>query len=256
MNKADYEIELKKLQLELVYLQEWVKQQSLKVLVIFEGRDAAGKGGVIKAITARLNPRVVKIVALSKPSDKERSQWYFQRYVEHLPAEGELVLFDRSWYNRAGIEKVMGFCTDQEHEEFLRACPEFEGMLMRSGTILLKYWFSVSDDEQEKRFKERLSNPLKRWKFSEMDLHSRGRWIEYSKAKDAMFAYTDTMQSPWFVVDAEDKRSARLNCIEHILKQIPYKKITYPNIQLPAIDRQGYVRPPMHQQQHVNKKHK
>lgn len=256
MNKTDYDVELKKLQVELVYLQEWVKQQSLKVLVIFEGRDAAGKGGVIKTIAARLNPRVVKIAALAKPSDRERSQWYFQRYVEHLPSAGELVLFDRSWYNRAGIEKVMGFCTSEEHEDFLRACPDFERMLIRSGTLIVKYWFSVSDEEQELRFKGRLNNPLKRWKFSDMDLHSRDKWVEYSRAKDAMFAHTDTKQSPWFVVDAEDKRAARLNCIAHLLKQIPYKKISYPDIQLPPINRQGYIRPPLHEQQHVEKKYK
>lgn len=253
MKKARYLCELKKLHVELVKLQEWVVHQGLKVVVIFEGRDAAGKGGVISAMTTRLNPRVVRIAALSKPSDREKTQWYFQRYVAHLPCAGEIVLFDRSWYNRAGVEKVMGFCSDDEYEDFLRACPEFERMLVRSGTILIKYWFSVSDEEQEARFKERLSNPVKRWKFSDMDLESRDKWVEYSKAKDAMFAHTDTKMCPWFVVDAEDKRSARLNCISHFLKQIDYQGIDYSVPSLPPIDRKGYMRPPHHEQNFVPK---
>jgi polyphosphate kinase 2 len=211
------------LQLELVKLQEWIKTRGLKVVVIFEGRDAAGKGGVIKRISESLNPRICRIEALGKPTEKEESQWYFQRYIDRLPSAGEMVLFDRSWYNRAGVEKVMGFCTDDEYQEFLRACPEFENMLIRSGIILIKYWFSVSDEEQEHRFQDRLADPAKRWKLSPMDLESRSRWIEYSKAKDIMFAHTDTETSPWYVVNADIKKHARLNCMRHLLKQIPYE---------------------------------
>ncbi len=248
LDNQTYETALKKLQLELVYLQEWVAQQGLKVVVLFEGRDAAGKGGVIKRITEPLNPRVCRVVALSKPSDREKTQWYFQRYVAELPAAGEIVLFDRSWYNRAGVERVMGFCSEEEYEEFLRSCPEFERMLIRSGIILLKYWFSVSDEEQEKRFRSRLSDPKKRWKFSEMDLHSRSQWAEYSRAKDEMFAYTDIKQSPWYVVESDDKKRARLNCIAHLLEQIPYQKIEHPAIELPEISTAGYVRAPFHEQ--------
>ncbi|BDX06598.1 polyphosphate kinase 2 [Planctobacterium marinum] len=244
MKKQRYEKELKKLQLELTYLQDWVVRTGLKVVVLFEGRDAAGKGGAIKAITARLNPRVVKIAALGKPSDREKTQWYFQRYTQYLPAAGEIVLFDRSWYNRAGVEKVMGFCTEQEYQDFLVSCPVFENMLLRSGIVLVKYWFSVSDEEQEKRFKERLSNPLKRWKFSEMDLEARKRWVEYSKAKDAMLEHTDTESSPWYIVNADCKKSARLNCISHLLEQIDYRKINHEEIILPEIDREAYKRPP------------
>lgn len=253
MKKADYERELKILQTQLVFLQEWVTKQKLKVIVLFEGRDAAGKGGVIKAITQRLNPRVVRIAALAKPSDREKTQWYFQRYVAHFPAAGEIVLFDRSWYNRAGVERVMGFCSEEEYEDFLRATPMFEQMLMRSGIIVLKYWFSVSDEIQEERFLERLSNPLKRWKFSEMDLASRSRWVEYSKAKDMMFAYTDTKHCPWYVVDADDKRAARLNCITHLLQQIPYETPQLTPVDLPPISREGYIRPPQEEQQFVPK---
>lgn len=254
MKKALYESELKKLHIELVKLQQWVVQQGLKVVVVFEGRDAAGKGGVISAITRRTNPRVVRIAALSKPSDREKTQWYFQRYVAHLPSAGEIVLFDRSWYNRAGVEKVMNFCSDEEYLDFLRACPEFEKMLVRSGIILIKYWFSVSDEEQESRFLERLNNPVKRWKFSDMDLLSRDKWVEYSKAKDDMFAHTDTKVCPWFVVDAEDKRSARLNCISHFLDQIKYQEINNSIPELPQINRKGYIRPPHHEQNIVPKK--
>ena len=248
MQKQAYEEELKKLQIELSHLQSWIVEHGLKVVVIFEGRDAAGKGGVIKAITQRLNPRVVKVAALAKPSDRERTQWYFQRYVAHLPCAGEMVLFDRSWYNRAGVERVMGFCSDEEYEDFLRSCPDFENMLLRSGIVLLKYWFSVSDEEQERRFKERLQNPLKRWKFSEMDLQARAKWVEYSRAKDDMFNYTDTRLSPWFVVDAEDKRAARLNCIQHLLAQIPYEPQKKKKVTLPEIDKSAYIRPPKHEQ--------
>ena len=215
LKNSVYEARLAKLQIELVKLQEWVKQQGLKVVVVFEGRDAAGKGGAIKRITECLNPRVCRVVALGTPTERERSQWYFQRYVSQLPAAGEIVMFDRSWYNRAGVERVMGFCTDEEHQEFLRSCPEFERMLVRSGITLIKYWFSINDAEQERRFRSRLKDPTKRWKLSPMDVESRQRWVEYSRAKDEMFAFTDIKQAPWFVVDADDKRRARINCISH-----------------------------------------
>jgi len=244
IKKDTYEKEIEQLQIELVHLQEWIKQQGLKVAVIFEGRDASGKGGTIKRITEKLNPRVCRVVALGIPTERERSQWYFQRYVAHLPAAGEMVLFDRSWYNRAGVERVMGFCTDQEYQDFMHSCPEFERMLIQSGIILIKYWFSVSDKEQEKRFQERLDNPIKRWKFSPMDLESRARWAEYSEAKDDMFKYTDTKNSPWYVVESDDKRRLRLNCIHHLIQQIPYKKIQHKPVKLPAIDKSGYARAP------------
>ncbi len=252
ISKGDYEKELISLHENLVDLQEWIKHEKLKVVVIFEGRDASGKGGVIKRITAPLNPRVCRVVALGVPTEREKSQWYFQRYVAHLPAAGEMVLLDRSWYNRAGVEKVMGFCTDEEYQEFLRSCPEFERMLVRSGIILVKYWFSVSDEEQEKRFNERITNPLKRWKISPMDVQSREKWLEYSKAKDEMFAYTDTKQAPWYVVNGEDKKRARLNCIHHLLQQIKYEKIEYEKIDLPDLPQyKNYVRPPMDYQTFV-----
>jgi polyphosphate kinase 2 len=247
-----YEKELGKLQVELVKLQEWVKDQGLKVVIIFEGRDAAGKGGVIKRITESLNPRNVRVVALPAPTEREKTQWYFQRYVTHLPAAGEMVLFDRSWYNRAGVEKVMGFCSEDEYREFLRSVPEFERMLVRSGIILLKYWFSVSDDEQEKRFEDRIKDPTKRWKLSPMDLQSRSKWVEYSKAKDQMFAHTDIKQVPWYVVNADDKKRARLNCIHHLLSMIPYQDLTPQPIDLPPRQKnEGYVRPPITDQSFV-----
>ena len=247
-----YEAELIKLQVELVKLQEWIKHAGLRVAVIFEGRDAAGKGGTIKRVTEHLNPRVVRIAALTAPNDRERTEWYFQRYVQELPAAGEMVLFDRSWYNRAGVERVMGFCTQDEVWEFFRTCPEFERMLIRSGIILLKYWFSVSDEEQERRFQSRLKDPLKQWKLSPMDLESRLRWVEYSKAKDEMFAYTDTKDSPWWVVDAEDKRRARLNTIHHLLSGIPYEDVLPKDLELAARPpEKGYVRPPMESQTFV-----
>ncbi len=249
--KQRYERELVRLQLELVKLQEWVRHEGLKVVVIFEGRDAAGKGGVIKRITESLNPRVCRVVALAAPTERERTQWYFQRYVAHLPAAGEMVLFDRSWYNRAGVERVMGFCTEQEYQEFVRACPEFERMLIRSGIILIKYWFSVSDAEQESRFQRRIDDPTRRWKLSPIDLKSRELWVEYSRAKDEMFHYTDTRQSPWYVVEADDKRRARLNCISHLLSQIPYQDLTPEPIVLPPRRDSGYVRPPMSEQTFV-----
>ncbi|MBW9259644.1 MAG: polyphosphate kinase 2 [Candidatus Thiodiazotropha sp. (ex. Lucinisca nassula)] len=249
-----YEKELFKFQLELVKLQEWIKHKGLKVVVIFEGRDAAGKGGVIKRITQHLNPRICRVVALPAPTEREQTQWYFQRYVPHLPAAGEMVLFDRSWYNRAGVEKVMGFCNEDEYQEFMRSCPEFERMLVRSGIILLKYWFSVSDEEQERRFQSRLEEPHKRWKLSPMDLESRSRWLEYSRAKDEMFAHTDIKQTPWFVVDSDVKKHARLNCIAHLLDQIPYEDLTPESIELPQrTENTGYVRPPITDQTFVPK---
>jgi polyphosphate kinase len=252
LSEKEYMAELAKLHIELVKLQEWIKSEGLKVVVLFEGRDAAGKGGVIKRITETLNPRFVRVVALGTPTEKEKTQWYFQRYVSHLPAAGEMVLFDRSWYNRAGVERVMGFCNEEEYREFMRACPEFERMLIRSGVILIKYWFSVSDEEQERRFQARINDPTRRWKLSPMDLESRARWIEYSKAKDEMFAHTDTKQSPWYVVNADDKKKARLNCIHHLLSMIPYKDLTPEPIVLPPRqDHSGYVRPPITDQTFV-----
>jgi len=247
-----YNAKLKELQIELVKLQEWVKAKGKKVVVIFEGRDAAGKGGVIKRITERLNPRVVKVVALGVPTEKEKTQWYFQRYVPHLPAAGEIVLFDRSWYNRAGVERVMGFCTEEEYWDFLRACPNFEKMLIRSGITIIKYWFSVSEEEQEKRFQARLKDPTKRWKLSPMDIKSRSLWVEYSKAKDDMFSYTDTKICPWYVVNADDKKRARLNTIHHLLSLIPYEDLTPEPMELPPRKKEkGYVRPPMQEQTFV-----
>jgi polyphosphate kinase 2 len=254
MNKSNYEKHLVPLQIELAKLQEWTKQTGQKIVVLFEGRDAAGKGGAIKTITAKLNPRVVRIVALTKPTERETTQWYFQRYVAHLPAAGEMVLFDRSWYNRAGVEKVMGFCTEQEYQDFLNTCPAFEDTLMKSGITLIKYWFSVSDEEQEKRFTKRLTDPIKRWKFSDMDLASRSQWVEYSQAKDDMFAHTDTDESPWFVVDADDKKAARLNCIDHLLRQVNYHSVKHLDITLPKIDRKNYQRPPHKRQRHIPKR--
>ncbi len=250
--KKVYEKELRRLQFELVKMHEWIRQEGLKVVAVFEGRDAAGKGGTIKRIVEPLNPRVVRIAALPAPTEREKSQWYFQRYVAELPAAGEMVIFDRSWYNRAGVEKVMGFCTEEEYREFLRSCPEFERMLVRSGIILIKYWFSVSDAEQERRFKGRLVDPTKRWKFSPMDLESRSRWAEYSMAKDAMFAATDIKQAPWWVVESDVKKIARLNCISHLLTQIPYGEIEHPEIVLPVLNKHsGYVRPPITDQTFV-----
>jgi polyphosphate kinase 2 len=252
LGNKEYLRKLLELQLELVKLQEWIKAEGLKVVVIFEGRDAAGKGGVIKRITECLNPRICRVAALPAPTEREKTQWYFQRYVAQLPAAGEMVLFDRSWYNRAGVERVMGFCTEEEYGEFMRSCPEFERMLVRSGIILIKYWFSVSDEEQERRFQARIDDPTKRWKLSPMDLESRSRFIEYSRAKDDMFKYTDTKQSPWYVVNSDDKKRARLNCIAHLLSMIPYEDLTPEPMKLPP--RQvdiGYVRPPITDQTFV-----
>jgi polyphosphate kinase 2 len=248
----EYEKLLLTLEIELVKLQEWVRTKKLKVVVIFEGRDAAGKGGVIKTIAGCLNPRICRIVALGIPTEKEKSQWYFQRYASELPAGGEIVLFDRSWYNRAGVEKVMGYCNEDEYEEFLRSCPEFEKMLIRSGIILIKYWFSVSDHEQENRFQDRIKDPTKRWKISPMDVDSRDKWVEYSMAKDKMFSFTDTKQSPWYVVRADDKRRARLNCIDHFLTLIPYEDLTPKPFKLPPLKHDvAYVRPPVTDQTFV-----
>ena len=253
LTKKVYETELRRLQIELVKLQEWIKERQLRVVVLFEGRDAAGKGGVIKRISQRLNPRICRIVALGTPTPKEKSQWYFQRYVAQLPAGGEMVLFDRSWYNRAGVERVMGFCTEEEYEEFKKSCPEFEQLLIRSGIILIKYWFSVSDEEQEKRFQARLMDLTKRWKLSPMDLESRNRWVEYSKAKDDMFEYSDTDESPWYVVNADNKKKARLNCIAHLLSIIPYKDLTPKATKLPKRIKapKDYQRPQLESQRFI-----
>ena len=255
-SRKEFEKLLRPLEIEMVKLQEWVKANKLRVVVIFEGRDAAGKGGVIKTIAGCLNPRICRIVALGVPTEKEKTQWYFQRYVSELPSGGEIVLFDRSWYNRAGVEKVMGFCKDGEYEEFLRSCPEFEKMLIRSGIILIKYWFSVSDKEQENRFQERIKDQTKRWKISPMDVESRDKWVEYSMAKDKMFSFTDTKQSPWFVVHADDKKRARLNCINHLLTQIHYKDLTPKPFKLPPLKHDlAYVRPPVSDQTFVPEKY-
>jgi len=248
--------ELTHLQIELIKMQEWIKQHRLRLCVLFEGRDAAGKGGVIKRITDSLNPRVCRVVALGTPTEKERGQWYFQRYAAELPSAGEIVLFDRSWYNRAGVERVMGFCSDDEYKEFMRSCPLFEEMLVRSGIILVKYWFSVNDEEQELRFQERMRNPIKRWKLSKMDVESRRHWVDYSRAKDAMFAATDTKLCPWNVVNSDNKKRSRLNCIAHLLSQVPYKDLRTVAIDLPPRQSDsGYKRPKMSSQRFVPDKY-
>ncbi len=245
LEKKAYEKELRRLQVELVQLEEWIRHHNLRVVVVFEGRDTAGKGGVIKRITALLNPRFCRVVALTAPTERERTEWYFQRYVAHLPSAGEMVLFDRSWYNRAGVERVMGFCTDEEYKEFKRACPEFERMLVRSGLILIKYWLSVSDDEQERRFRARIKDPSKRWKLSPMDLQARARWVDYSEAKDKMFKFSDIREAPWHVVETDNKRAAHLNLITHFLKQIPYSDVPHEeSFKLPARQKRKYSRPP------------
>ena len=247
-----YVEELAHLQVELIKLQEWVRLQGLRVAVVFEGRDAAGKGGVIKRIAECLNPRICRIVALGTPTERERGQWYFQRYAPHLPAKGEIVLFDRSWYNRAGVERVMGFCNEDEYREFLRSCPLFEEMLVRSGIVLVKYWFSVNDEEQERRFQERIRNPTKRWKLSPMDIESRKHWVEYSRAKDLMFAATDRKKTPWWVVNADNKKKARLNCIAHLLQQVPYENMAPVEIEVPPRQADiGYKRPKKSSQRFV-----
>ena len=252
MSKKQYEMALAKLQIELVKLQKWIQDKGLRVVVIFEGRDAAGKGGAIKRITQSLNPRICRTVALGKPTEREKSQWYFQRYVVHLPAAGEMVLFDRSWYNRATIERVMGFCTEEEYDEFMQSCPTFERLLVRSGIKLIKYWFSVNDAEQEYRFLQRINDPIRRWKISEMDLRSREKWIDYSIAKDEMFKYTDIDQAPWYVVEGDDKKRARLNVMTHLLSLIPYDELKAPELELPPRQPDyGYVRPPRSGQTYV-----
>ena len=255
LRNAFYEQELARHQEELVKLQYWVKEQGLKVAIIFEGRGSAGKGGVIKRISERTSPRIVRVVALPKPTDRERTQWYFQRYVAHLPAAGEIVLFDRSWYNRSNVESVMGFATKQQVEEFLRSCPQFERMLVRSGIILLKYWFSVSAEEQRRRFQSRNKEHLKRWKLSDMDVEEHRLFVEYSKAKDLTFEYTDIKQAPWFVVPSDDKKKARLNCMSHILSSIPYKDVVPEPVNLPTMEDVSYIRPPMNEQTFVPQKY-
>ena len=247
-----YDEEMDRLQTELVKLSMWIKESGTRAVVIFEGRDAAGKGGVISRLIDRVNPRIVRVMALGIPTEKEKTQWYFQRYVEHLPSAGEMVLCDRSWYNRALVEHVMGFCTPEQYQEFLRSCPEFERMLVRDGIKLIKYWFSISDEEQERRFQQRIHDPKRRWKLSPMDLQTRARWVEYSRAKDAMFTYTDTAQSPWYVVNADVKKHARLNCISHLLSQFPYQDLTPEAIELPPRQEDpNYVRPPIESQNWV-----
>lgn len=247
--KHIYEQELERLQLELVYVQRWANKTKARIVIIFEGRDAAGKGGVIKSITERLNPRTCRTVALPVPTEKEKTQWYFQRYVAHLPSAGEIVIFDRSWYNRAGVERVMGFCTEKEHEDFMRDCPDFEAMLIRSGIILIKYWFSVSAQEQKRRFQSRISDPSKNWKISPMDMQARQHWVDYSRAKDTMLRYTDTKLSPWYIVDSDDKAKSRINCISHLLTLIPYEIIPYEKMALKPLQRDdSYIRKPMSEQ--------
>jgi polyphosphate kinase 2 len=248
---CDYDRELRRLEIELVKLQEWIRQEGLRVVILFEGRDAAGKGGAIKRITESLNPRVCRVVALTTPTEREKTQWYFQRYVAHLPAAGEMVLFDRSWYNRAGVEHVMGFCTEPQYLEFMQSCPEFERMLLRSGIRLIKYWFSVSDEEQERRFQDRMETVTKRWKLSPMDLESRKHWADYSRAKDEMFALTDTKQSPWYVVNAENKKCARLNVIRHLLSMFAYRDLTPEPLKLPKLEKSKYMRPPIQEQNFI-----
>jgi polyphosphate kinase 2 len=245
MSRKEFERELAVLQRELVTMLDWIRKGGHRLVVIFEGRDAAGKGGTIKRIVDPLNPRFCRVAALPAPTERERTQWYFQRYVAHLPAAGEMVLFDRSWYNRAGVERVMGFCTDAEYWEFLRSVPEFERMLGRSGIQLIKYWFSVSDEEQERRFQRRLADPSRRWKLSEMDLYARRRWVDFSKAKDLMVEHTSTPEAPWYEVDADEKRRARLNCIAHLLSRVPYEPVEHAALELPPRQEDpGYRRPP------------
>ncbi|TXN21635.1 polyphosphate kinase 2 [Methylobacterium sp. WL9] len=252
MERKVYFRELLRLQHELVRLQDWVQSQKLRVVVLFEGRDSAGKGGAIKRITQRLNPRICRVAALPAPSERERTQWYFQRYVAHLPAAGEIVLFDRSWYNRAGVERVMGFCTEAEVEEFFRSVPEFERMLVRSGIVLVKYWFSITDAEQEFRFQMRIHDPLKQWKLSPMDVESRSRWEDYTRAKEEMLARTHIPEAPWRVVEAVDKKRARLNCISHLLQQIPYSDVLHPPVTLPPrVRHEDYIRQPIQQDLYV-----
>jgi len=249
MNKKLYEAELTRLQTDLVRMQYWIRETGYRMIILFEGRDAAGKGGTIKRLTEPLNPRGCRVVALGTPTERQKSQWYFQRYVEHFPAAGEIVVFDRSWYNRAGVERVMEFCTPDQVEQFLDDAPEFERMLVRSGILLLKYWFSVSDTEQEARFQSRIDDPTRRWKLSPMDLEARNRWVDFSKAKDEMFMRTNIPEAPWFTVEADDKRRARLNCLRHVLSKVPWEDMTPPGIKLPPRPKKGdYARPPINEQ--------
>ena len=249
LKKKFYEEELSKVQAELVKMQYWVKATGYRIIILFEGRDAAGKGGAIKRLTEPMNPRGCRVVALGTPSDQQKTQWYFQRYVEHLPSAGEIVIFDRSWYNRAGVEKVMGFATEKQVEQFYVACPQFEQMLTEDGILLLKYWFSINDEEQEKRFQERIENEQRRWKLSPMDIESRNRWVDYSKAKDMMMAHTHSSEAPWFTIEADDKRRARLNCLHHVLSKVPYQDMTPPPIKMPKRPNQGtYKRSPINEQ--------
>lgn len=255
LSRKEYDKELRRLQVQLVQLEEWIRHRGLRVVVLFEGRDTAGKGGVIKRISALLNPRYVRVVALPAPTERERTQWYFQRYIAHLPSAGEMVLFDRSWYNRAGVERVMGFCSDEEYEEFMRTCPQFERMLVRSGIILIKYWLSVSDEEQERRFLARINDMSKRWKLSPMDLQARARWVDYSEAKDQMFEYCDIKEAPWYVVEADNKRAAHLNLIGHFLSLIPHEEVPHEDIKLPPRQKRSYTRPPKSSQRMVPMKY-
>ena len=255
LSRKEYEKELRRLQVDLVQLEEWIRHRGLRVVVLFEGRDTAGKGGLIKRMTALLNPRFVRVVALPAPTERERTQWYFQRYIAHLPSAGEMVLFDRSWYNRAGVEHVMGFCTDEEYEEFMLTCPQFERMLIRSGIILIKYWLSVSDEEQERRFLARINDPSKRWKLSPMDLQARARWVDYSEAKDQMFAYCDIKDAPWHVVETDNKRAAHLNVMSHFLSLIPHKEVPHEDIKLPPRQKRSYKRPPKTSQRMIPMKY-
>jgi len=248
LTRKEYDRELRRLQIELLQLEEWVRYNGLRVIVLFEGRDTAGKGGIIKRITALLNPRFARVAALPAPTERERTQWYFQRYMAHLPAAGEIVLFDRSWYNRAGVERVMGFCTQEEYDDFMRSCPQIERMLISSGISLFKYWLSVSDAEQERRFQARINDPSKRWKLSPMDLQARARWVDYSEAKDQMFAYTDIKEAPWYVIETDNKRSAHLNLLSHLLSLIPYKSVPQQHIELPPRQERSYKRPPKEMQ--------
>jgi polyphosphate kinase 2 len=251
LSPKDYEKELGRLQTELVYMQEWIVAHGRRLVVVFEGRDTAGKDGVIKRIMAYLNPRTCRVVAVPTPTDRERTQWFFQRYVRHLPAAGEIVLFDRSWYNRAGVERVMGYCSNEQYVEFLRFCPQFEQALQNDGIQLVKYWLSVSDEEQERRFQARLTDPRKRWKFSPTDLEARARWVDYAEAKDRMFEHTDSDHSPWWVVEADDKRTARLNLIHHLLAEVPYERLDAGHVKLPKRQEREYRRPPKASQRFV-----
>ena len=255
LNKKQYEKELDRLQTEMVAMQEWIRISGKRLVVIFEGRDTAGKGGVIRRLTYQLNPRFCRVVALPAPTDRQRTQWYFQRYIEALPSAGEIVLFDRSWYNRAGVEKVMGFCTQAEYDYFMRVCPQLERNLVEDGIILVKYWLSVSDEEQRRRFQARIDDPARRWKLSPMDMEAQARWVDYAEAKDQMFAFTDTRENPWHVVDAEDKKSARLNLITHLLSMVPYESVDHDDITLPPRQNRAYVRPPMNSQSFVPRRY-